>query len=168
MTTTVATPPRARRAALETPAKETAKATVAAGVKIPKSLGACADMLYEMERERYKLQKQIDEMKKSETAIREHLIANLPKSDALGVTGRLACATIKDKEIVELIGSEEDRFSKVYEYILKNARKNPGVWALMQRRISDATVKEMITAGKGALIGAKLGTVPVISLTKVG
>ena len=160
-------PKKSSRAALETPKKETAAASKGAGFKIPKSLAACADMLYTMETERYALQHRVEAMKANETALREHLIENLPKSQALGVSGKVATATIKDKEIVELIGTEDDRYSKVYDYILKNARRNPGVWSLLQRRLGDAAAKEMITAGKGPLIGAKLGKIPTVSLTKV-
>lgn len=160
-------PARASRAAATVPDKEVAKTSKEAGVKIPKSLAACADMLYEMERRRYVLQKEVDAMKSAETAIREHLINNLPKSDALGIAGKIARATIKEKEIVELVGSETDRFEKVYDFILKNGRKNPGVWSLLQRRLGEAAAKELIDAGKGALIGAKLGKVPTVSLTKV-
>lgn len=163
----VAKPARASRAKAEVPAKEVAKASKEAGVAIPKSLASCADMLYEMERKRYILQAEVEAMKKTETVIREHLINNLPKSDALGIAGKVARATIKEKEIVELIGSETDRFEKVYDYILKNGRRNPGVWSLLQRRLGDAAAKELIDAGKGALIGAKLGKVPTVSLTKI-
>jgi hypothetical protein len=165
--TKIATP-KASRAALETPKKETAAASKEAGFKIPKDLAECADMLYLKEKERYALQAKAEALKKEETTLREHLINNLPKSKALGVTGKVANAVIKEKDIVELIGTEQERFAKVYDYILKNGRKNPGVWALLQRRLGDATAKEMIDAGKGALIGARLGKVKTISLTKVG
>lgn len=158
---------RQTRAALTTPKRETATASKAAGFKLPKTLAGCADALYTMQEERYALQKKVDELAKQETALREHLIENLPKSEALGVTGRVARATIKEKEIVELVGTEVDRFSKLYDYILRNARRDPGVWSLLQRRCGDAAAKELIAAGKGALIGARLGKVPVVSLNKV-
>lgn len=159
---------KASRAALEVPKKETAAASKDAGFAIPKDLAACADLLYETENKRYALQHQAEALKKNETALREHLIKNLPKSKARGVTGKVANATIKEKEIVELVGTEADRYEKVYDYILKNARRNPGVWSLLQRRLGDAAAKELIDAGKGALIGAKIGKIPVVSLTKVG
>lgn len=167
-TTTPKPTAKASRAALETTKKDTDAASKTAGVKLPKTLAGCADLLYTMEKERYVLQHKVEVMKKSETAIREHLIANLPKSDALGVTGKVANATIKEREIVELIGTEADRYEKVYDYILKNARKNPGVWSLLQRRLGEASAMELIVAGKGGLIGAKLGKIPTVSLKKVG
>lgn len=135
-------------------------------MKMPKTLAGCADLMYKTRQDRLALQKRVDELKSEENELAEHLIQNLPKANAQGITGKLINATIKDKEIVELYGTEEDRFSKVYEYILKNAKRDPGVWALMQRRVSDTAAKELIEAGKGALIGARLGTVPFVSLTK--
>ena len=151
------------RAALTapTPAKEVA------GFKLPKTLAACADMAYTLRQERYALNKKVEELQAKETALTEHLIQNLPKSDASGVRGRTALATIKEKEIVELIGTEADRFAKVYAYILKNGKKDPGVWSLLQRRVGDAAAKELILAGKGDAIGAKIGKVPTVSLTKI-
>jgi hypothetical protein len=156
-----------RRTNLEVPAKETAAASKAAGFTLPKTLAACADVLYETRQERYALQKKVEALAAKETALSEHLIENLPRSDATGVKGRVATVTIKDKEIVELYGTEVDRFEKLYDYILKNARKDPGVWSLLQRRAGDAAVKELIAAGKGAAIGARLGTVPTVSVTKL-
>lgn len=152
------------RAALLTPE---ADRKIEPGVKLPKSLGACADLLYETQQKRYDIQKEIDRLTKLETDIREHLINNLPKSEATGVTGKLATARVVEKEVVELYGTERDRFEKVYSYILANAKKDPGVWSLLQRRVGDAAAKELIAAGKGAKIGARLGKVPAISLTKV-
>lgn len=156
--------PSTVRAALLTPE---ADRKVDPKVKLPKSLAACADLLYDTQQKRYTLQKQVDELAKLETDVREHLINNLPKSDATGVTGKLANARIVEKDIVELVGTERDRFEKVYDYILKNAKKDPGVWSLLQRRLGEAAAKELIAAKKGALIGAKLGKIPTISLTKV-
>lgn len=168
MTATPTTPKRSR-AALEVPVKTQAAASKAAEFKLPKTLAACADLAYKLREERYALQKQADAIAKQETALTEYLIDNLPKSDAQGVTGKTARATIKMKEIV-VLGDERmaDRFEKVYDYILRNARRDPGVWSLMQRRLGDAAAMELINAGKGKLIGATKGEVKTVSLTKVG
>jgi len=139
-------------------------------VKLPKSLAACADLLYTTRQDRLKLQKEVEAMQALETQIVQHLLEELPKSGATGMKGRLGVATIKQKEIVELYGTGSDtgdRFDKVYEYIRKNAGKDPGVWSLLQRRLNDATAKELIAAGKGAAIGARIGMIDVISVTKL-
>lgn len=156
-----------RRTNLEVPAKETAAASKEAGFKLPKTLAACADLLYETRQERYDLQKKIEGLAARENVLTDHLLSNLPQSGATGVKGRAATVTIKKKEIVELYGSEVDRFEKLYDYILRHARKDPGVWSLLQRRPGEAAVKELIAAGKGAAIGARLGEVPTLSVTKL-
>lgn len=138
--------------------------------KIPKTLAACADLAYETRQARLKLQKEVEALQERETALVQHLLTKLPETNATGTKGRVGAATIKDKEVVELYGTGSDtgdRFDKVYEYIRKNAGKDPGVWSLLQRRLNDATAKELIAAGKGAAIGARVGVVKVISLTKV-
>ncbi len=168
--TVIATPttkPRQTRAALETPVKETAKASALAGFAIPKTLAACADMAYKIRAERYAAQKIVDAMQAKETALCEHLIENLPKSAALGVIGKTARAVITEREVVDMEGDGTDKFAKIYDYILKNGRRDPGVWSLLQRRVGEAAAKELIAAKKGALIGCKIGKVPVVSLTKV-
>lgn len=153
---------RSSRAALEAPIADR-KSDV---VKIPKSLAACADEMFRIKTARLAMQKEVEALQKQESALGEHLIENLPKSDAQGVVGRTIKAIIKTKEVVELYGTEEDRFALLYAYVIKNAKKDPGVWSLLQRRVSDSAAKELIAAGKGALIGARLGEVPYVSLTK--
>lgn len=118
-----------QRAALVTPPAETAAKSKKAGFTIPKTLAACADLLYSTKQERLALGKQVAELEARESALREHLIDNLPKSDALGVTGKLARATIEDKDIVLM----ED-WPAFYKYLVKEYAKNPAVFALMQRR----------------------------------
>jgi hypothetical protein len=64
--------------------------------KIPKSLAQCADLLYTTKEQRLKLQReQLEPLKKTESALKLHLIENLPLSNAKGVTGSVANATIK-------------------------------------------------------------------------
>lgn len=153
---------RSSRAALEAP-KADRKSDV---VAIPKSLAAAADLMFSIREKRLALQREVELLQKQETTLGNHLIDSLPKSDAQGVTGKLVNATIKMREVVELIGTEEDRFAGVYAYILKNAKRDPGVWSLLQRRVGEAAAKELIAAGKGDAIGARIGEVPFVSLTK--
>ena len=165
---TTPTKTRQTRAALEVPKKEAAAAAKATGFKLPKTLAECADRAYKLREARYALQKQVDALANEEAALTDHLIENLPRSEASGVRGKLAAATIKDKEIV-VLGTEDmaDRFERLHDYILRNARRDPGVWSLLQRRVGESAVKELIEAGKGKLIGATLGKVKTVSLTKV-
>ena len=115
----------------------------AAAPKLPKTLAACADEYYTVMQERLKLQRQADELKKRETQLAEHLIQNLPKSDATGVAGKVARVTVTTK-----VRPEVQDWDALYAYIHTRAKKDPGVWSLLQRRVGDAAVQEIWDAGK--------------------
>ena len=124
----------------------------------PKSLAACADLLYKTRNERLELSKKVDELQAKETALREHLINNLPKSEATGVAGKLARASIEMKSVVRVAD-----WDKLYAYIIKNAKK--GSFALMQRRVSEPAVREIWESNK-EVPGCEAMNIPVVSLTK--
>lgn len=127
-------------------------------MKIPKSLATCADMLYETREARLKLKSEVDTLSELETALREHIINNLPKSQATGIAGKVARATIEQKSVVQV--ADWDAF---YDYIVKNRKK--GSFALMQRRVSESAVREIWDAGK-AVPGCKAFTVKTVSVVK--
>lgn len=124
----------------------------------PKSLASCADMLYKIREERYALNKQVTALEEKEAVLREHLINNLPKSDATGIAGKVARATVESKSIVQV-----SDWDKLQAYILKNAKK--GAFALMQRRISEGAVREIWDSGK-EVPGCTSFKVPVVSVVK--
>lgn len=115
----------------------------AAALKIPKTPGAAADMWWTLRQKRLAAQRVVDELQKQETALAEHLINTLPKSDATGVTGKL----INVRVVTQTVPKVED-WDKLYKYIQKQSAKDPGVWSLLQRRVNDSTVKEIWEAGK--------------------
>jgi len=134
---------------------------VAAAIKIPKTLAACADRLYKAQAERYELQTQAKALEAEEAALREHLIQNLPKSQATGIAGKLARVYVESKTVVKVTD-----WDALQDYILKNAKKNPGVWALLQRRPGEAAVKELWEAGK-SVPGTEPLSVPVVRMNKL-
>ena len=111
--------------------------------KMPKTLAACADAYYTTMQERLALQKKVDALKAQETAIAEHLIQNLPKSDATGVSGKAARVFITMKTRAQVTN-----WDKFYGYILKSANKDPGAWSLLQKRVGEEAVNEIWAAGK--------------------
>lgn len=129
--------------------------------KLPKSLAACADLLYETQQRRYALQREADKLSDNEAALREHLIKNLPKSEATGVAGKSARVTIVTKQVVSVTD-----FNAYFEYVTKAYKKNPGAIALIQKRVGDAAVKELWAAHKNVPGVAPLN-VPTVSVTKV-
>ena len=132
----------------------------------PKNMALAADQLFSTREQRLALQKQCDELQKQETVLREHIINNLPKSEATGITGKLVRATIETKTVYQ-VDTEHDGWTSLRDYIIKNQKKDPGVWGLMNKALNSATVKEMAEAGK-LPPGVKAFDVKVVSLNKVG
>lgn len=124
--------------------------------KIPKSLAACADILYTTRESRLALQKDVDDLKDFETLVRDHLIANLPKGEASGIAGHLARVAIVTKTTARV----ED-WDAVHTYIVKHK-----AWELMARRINDAAVRERWEAGE-EIPGVGHNQFAAVSLNKV-
>ena len=106
--------------------------------KFPKALGACADKLFELRNKRLAEQKKVDEIAAEETALKNHIIENLPKSEASGVAGKLARVTVVTKQVPQV--KDWDAF---YKYV-----KKTGSFDLMQQRLIDGAIKERWEAGK--------------------
>lgn len=143
-------------------AKTTAAPTDAAPkFKLPKSLAECADLLYTTRKTRLALAKEVEALAAKESALREELINKLPKSQASGIAGKVARASIENKTVY----SAKD-WDAIHGYILKQHKKNPGVWSLLQRRLGDATCKELFEAGV-KVPGVEAMEVPTVSLNKL-
>ena len=107
-------------------------------VPMPKTLGACADLVYDLRQQRLAAQKVVEEIEAREKAVKEHLIQQLPKSEAGGVTGKHARVTIVKKQVAQV--KDWDLF---YRYVLKTKD-----FSLLQRRVGEAAVQERWDAGK--------------------
>lgn len=150
--------------------KKTAKPASAHPVRaLPRSLAACADLLYSAQQERLALDKRSEALKALETQIREHLITNLPKSDATGVAGRLARAHIEMKTVVSVESWPSLYESIVKEYLAHKKRKDAPpelAFLALQKRAGDALIKERWEKGVSTP-GIKPLQVPIVSLHKV-
>lgn len=106
--------------------------------KIPKTLGACADELYTTRERRLSDQRDVAVLEEFEKELKNHIIAELPKSKAEGITGKIATATISkvDVPIVE----DWDKFGA---YLKKTK-----FFHLLQRRLNAEAVQEIWDAGK--------------------
>ena len=123
-------------------------------MKIPKTLGACADRLFEIISERGDLNKDLEALKEERVAIEQHLIDNLPKSEAEGVTGKKANAIITRKSVPSM--KDWDKF---YKHILKTKD-----FSLMQKRLSEAAIKDRWEA-KEEVPGVEAFVVVGVSVT---
>lgn len=67
--------------------------------KIPKSLAECADLAYTLRERRLEIQRSTKEIDEQEKLVKEYLIQNLPKSQASGVSGKVANAKIEKRTV---------------------------------------------------------------------
>lgn len=127
----------ATRSAAAAPPAKTPRPSKKGALKLPKSMGACADLLFKTRETRLALQKQVEALAADEATVREHIINTLPK-DSTGAAGHLCRVSVVTKQIPQ-VKSWED----FYAYIKKTSQ-----FDLMQRRISDAAIKERWDNGK--------------------
>ena len=124
-------------------------------MKFPKALGACADKMWELREKKRKAKRVVDEIEVEEKALKAYIINTLPKSEASGISGKVANVTVVSKEIPQV----ED-YSKFYKYVAKTGR-----FDLMQKRLSVGAINEMFDDGK-KIPGLTTFNVVSISLTK--
>jgi len=124
-------------------------------LRMPKTIGACADLLYKLRDEKAAAKKVVDAIEADEKMVKEYIIQTLPKSNAEGVTGKVANVAVVRKEVPQV--KDWDKF---YAHV-----KRTNAWDLMQRRLSDSAVKERWEAGK-KIPGVEVFTAVSVSCTK--
>lgn len=124
--------------------------------KFPKTIGACADHLYQVRADRLARQKVVDDLQAEETALREHIIQTLPKSQASGVAGKLARVTV----VTQAIPQVKD-WTRFYQYVHKHK-----AFELLQRRLSKGAIEERLEGG-AKLPGVELFNAVTVSLNKL-
>ena len=128
-------------------------------LKIPKTLGGCADLLFVLQQERLTQQKVADAIEANEKLLKAHIIDNLPKGDG-GAIGKTHKVVVKTESIPQ-IDAENGGWEAFYEYVRKNK-----AFDLLQRRLNTAAIRERIEDGK-AIPAIKNFNVIKLSLTKV-
>jgi hypothetical protein len=98
--------------------------------KIPKTMGACADLLYSLREDRLALEKEADAISKNESLLRDHIINSLPKDDSTGTRGKIAQVTISTK-----VKPSPRDWSLIWKFIIKNK-----AYDLLQHRCNEAAV----------------------------
>lgn len=141
----------------------TKSAAKAAGreFKPPKNLAQCADMYYQKRDARLALERQAALVQAEENACREFLINNLPKSEASGIAGKLCRVAVENKDTYVV-----KDWDAVWGFILKNAKKMPGITGLLQRRINTGMAEEMAAGGK-PVAGVSVEKIPVLRVNKL-
>lgn len=124
--------------------------------KFPKTMGACADHLYGLRAKRSAAQKVVDAIEAEEKALREHIIQTLPKSEASGISGKVA-----NVKVVNRVVAQVKNWDQFYNHVLKTKS-----FDLLQRRVSETAVAERWDAKK-KVPGVERFEFPVVSVTKV-
>lgn len=121
----------------------------------PKSLGACADLLFLKRQERLAADKVAAGLKSEEEALKTHIIDNLEKGSAgaVGKTHKVIVGT-DWKPVV----SDWPAF---YAYVKKN-----NAFDMLQKRVGEAAIVARLEDGK-KVAGVEKFTYVTISLTKV-
>lgn len=128
--------------------------------KLPKSMGACADLLYDVKQARLAADKYALEIKAAEIAITNHIIDNLDKNSA-GAAGKRYLAMVKRERKWKVNPEQWERF---HAWIAKKGR-----FDLLQKRLSDDAIREVMTTEpkKNQPPGVEPLDVVKVSLTKV-
>lgn len=124
--------------------------------KLPKTMAECADLAYELREERYRIQREAAEVGKKEALLREHIIKNLPKSQASGVSGKVANAKVE----VDTVPMFTDK-AKFLAYV-----KKTGDFDLMTTGMNASAVKAR-WENKKKVPGIGETQIVKLSLTKV-
>ena len=101
-------------------------------VKIPKTLGACADKLYEMRQERLKAQAVVDKLHEDEKLVQEHLKIQLAANKLDGCKGKVASVSVSVATVATV--SDWDAY---YAWVLK--KKD---FSLFTRKLNDSGCRE--------------------------
>jgi len=120
------------------------------------SVGRCADLYRELRDLRLQMEKETARVQKAEARVREHIIANLSKSSDTGAAGLKYRAQIVTKQRPTV-----SDFQAFGDFVMRNGRLD-----LLQRRINDKAVMEMLDAGE-KVAGVEKMTVVDVSITKL-
>ena len=126
-------------------------------LKLPKTLGACADLAYDLKEGRLAMAKILAEWEEQEKAVKQHIIDNLSKSKDGGAIGQRYKAVIVRDTIPRIIDDK-----KFYDYVKKH-----GAFDLLQRRLNDKAVRDRVEHNKGKpLPGLEDFGIVKVSITK--
>lgn len=124
----------------------------------PASLGACVDLYHEVKELRLQMEKQLaGGVKALENALKEHLIANLSKSDDTGIAGRKYRAQVVTARKVKVV-----EWGILHSWIRKNDR-----FDMLQKRLSDTAASDWIDQEKRILPGCEIINIPDLSVRKI-
>lgn len=131
--------------------------------KLPKTLAACGDQLYELQHARYELNKQLEKIREAERVLEERIINELPKDEASGISGKVATVRILRK-VNPVVDTQNNGWDKVWGWIRKQ-KGNDG-FSILGKSLNKTALKEIQEAGK-EVPGLTTFTDLSVSCTKV-
>lgn len=126
-------------------------------MKIPKTLGAKADLLFTLRTERLAEERRIGAMRAQEAELREAILSDLAKQRMTKGSGKFATVSA----VTKVVGKVED-WAAVWEFAKKH-----DAFDLYQRRLNNKAWLDRVEAGE-RVAGVERETVVELSLTKVG
>lgn len=124
--------------------------------KLPKSMGACADLLFTLREKRLAADKVAAALKAEEQALINHIIDNLDKesSGAIGKHHKVRVVSKQKPQIAD--------FEALWAWAKKNNRAD-----VFQRRLSEQAIMDTLANPRVKEVpGVKLFNVVTVSLTK--
>lgn len=103
---------------------------------IPKSMAACADMMYDLDREFDRQKAVLDKIGERCTQMEDHIIMTLPASDATGIQGKKLRVSI-GKRINAVLKEGASGWNVLTAYV-----KKTGQFDLLNKSINQAAIKE--------------------------
>ena len=128
----------------------------AAGTPLPASIGLCADEYARVRQLRLAMEKEVEGVKARESEIREHIIANLSKSDDTGAAGKHYRAQI----IVQVKPKLAD-WAALCKVIQETGR-----FDLIQKRLGEKAVEDLWADGFD-IPGVECMNIPTVSIAKI-
>lgn len=127
------------------------------GGPMPQSIGRCADLYHDVRDLRLAMEKEVEEVRKRESEVREYIIENLSKSADTGAAGLhyRAQIVVKEKRNIADWG------------VLTSWIRKHDAFGLLQKRLSDTAVKELVEAEGREIPGTEKILVPEVSITKI-
>lgn len=125
---------------------------------IPANLGECADLLHDTRELRLAIERDAEDVKKREAALRDHIIDNLSKRNEGGAAGKRYLAKITQKK-KPIIG--EGKWPDFFKFVQKTGR-----FDLLQKRLADKAVMDMVDA-KETPPGVEIFNSTDVSITKL-
>lgn len=104
--------------------------------KLPKSMGACADLYYDARQARLAADKHAAELKAEEERIKAHIIDNLKKDDTGAAGKHHRVQTVRKRKWVV----NPEKWAGFHKWVAKHDR-----FDLLQKRLSETAIAEVMT-----------------------